>query len=110
MIIRLVSALSVVLLCSAFLLFHSTAQVSTPLTQTPDSLNLDQGYLEGASSLLRLKLVKSSQTAAALTLNSDKSFDFTPGDRLAKRAANGFHHLGDLTFRLRREDSTHWTD
>ncbi len=35
-------------------------------------------------------------------------FDFTPADRLAQRAADGFHHLGDLTLRLRTSPTGEW--
>lgn len=58
----------------------------------------------------RLKLARSSQTAAALSPNSDPKFDFTPSDRLQARSANGFHHLGDLTLRVRHGASGEWLD
>ena len=57
-----------------------------------------------------LKLVKASQTVAALQSKSGKGFDFTPADRLANRAADGFYHLGDLTMRLRAGNSGPWKD
>ena len=41
---------------------------------------------------------------------SPLNFDFTPADRLAQRAADGFHHLGDLTLRLRTNATGAWTD
>jgi len=111
MTIRLVSAVSVFfLICSGFLVFHSTAQVPTLPIPLFDSLRLDQGYLEAAGSQLNLKLVRSSQTVAGLAAKTDDSFDFTPADRLNKRAANGFHHLGDLILRLRLANSTQWKD
>ncbi len=36
------------------------------------------------------------------------TFDFTPGDRLAARAADGYSHLGDITMRLRTGSSGAW--
>ncbi len=38
------------------------------------------------------------------------TFDFTPGDRLAARAADGYHHLGDITMRLRTGSSGAWAN
>lgn len=53
-------------------------------------------------------LVKESQTIAALRPKTAPNFDFTPADRLERRAANGYHHLGDLLLRLRIGDSGPW--
>jgi len=36
------------------------------------------------------------------------AFDFTPADRLEQRAADGFHHLGDLTLRVRTSPTDEW--
>src|SRR5215831_9038703 len=49
----------------------------------------------------QLKLVRSSQTVAALHPKADEQFDFTPGDRLTERSHDGFYHLGDIDIRLR---------
>src|SRR5262245_39392723 len=76
-------------------------------TPTP-TLGLDQGYLEFDTPSLHLKLVKASQTVAALQPNGAGGFDFTPGDRLERRASNGYHHLGDLTLRLRSGSTGAW--
>src|SRR5580700_9217996 len=57
-----------------------------------------------------LKLVRSSQTVAALQPKGAGGFDFTPGDWLERRAANGYHHLGDLTLRLRQAGNQDWRD
>src|SRR6185437_15294999 len=56
-----------------------------------------------------LKLVRSSQTVAALQPKADAKFDFTPGDQLVQRSQNGYYHLGDLDLRLRPGDSGVWT-
>lgn len=48
-----------------------------------------------------LDLTRSSQTVAALEPRGAHGFDFTPGDRLSSRSANGYYHLGDIDLRLR---------
>jgi len=103
----------------------------------PPTLGLDQGLVELDTPDFTLKLVKASQTIAALEPKGVPTytptptpargrgrgqdpaapppptgpfnFDFTPADRLAARAADGFHHLGDLTLRLRAGSSGPWT-
>lgn len=55
-----------------------------------------------------LWLAKDSQTVALLEPKSAAGFDFTPGDRFGRRSANGYHHLGDLTLRLRTGTSGPW--
>ena len=74
----------------------------------PPTLGLDQGYLEFDTPDFKLKLVKASQTVAALQPKGANGFDFTPADRLERRAANGYHHLGDLTFRWRANATGQW--
>ena len=69
---------------------------------------LDEGYLQFETPQLDLKLVKSSQTVAALDPRSKPDFDFTPGDRLVWRSHNGFYQLGDLDLRLRTGDAGPW--
>jgi hypothetical protein len=108
----------------------------------PPTLGLEQGFIELETPEFRLKLVKTSQTIAALEPKgvatytptptgrrgggrgqdpaappappppppSPLNFDFTPADRLSQRAADGFHHLGDVTMRLRTAGATAWTD
>src|SRR5262245_24251219 len=55
-----------------------------------------------------LKLTATSQTVAALQPKGAGGFDFTPGDRLESRAADGFNALGDLTMRIRKSTSGPW--
>ncbi len=89
------------------------AQNQRPQNQAPvlpATLDLDQGYDEFETPDFKLKLVKASQTVAALQPKLGKGFDFTPADLLGKRAANGFHHLGDLTLRVRASSSEAWKD
>jgi hypothetical protein len=91
-------------LCS----FHLTyAQQPSP-TPLPPTLGLDQGYLDFDTPNFKVKLVKTSQTIAALQPKGADGFDFAPGDRLERRAANGYHHLGDLTLRLRTAGAGPW--
>ena len=89
-----------------------SAQTQRPNDQPslPATLGLEQGYLEFDTPDFKLKLVKASQTIAALEPKSTAGFDFTPGDRLERRAANGFHHLGDITFRVRTDSNGSWHD
>lgn len=78
------------------------------------TLGLEQGVQDLEAGPLRLKLVRASQTVAALqpvaTIRSGDAggFDFTPSDWLDRRAADEFFHLGDLTLRLRRAGSDGW--
>jgi hypothetical protein len=74
------------------------------------TLGLDQGFLEFDTPDFNLKLVKASQTIAALQPKGADGFDFTPADRLTFRASDGFNSLGDLTLRLRAGDSGAWTN
>ena len=108
----------------------------------PPTLGLEEGVIELDTPEFRLKLVKASQTIAALEPKgvptytptptgrrgggrgqdpaatpaapppppAPLNFDFTPADRLQQRAADGFHHLGDLTLRLRAAGAPSWTD
>ena len=47
---------------------------------------------------LQTETEQTSQTVAALEPKTTPGFDFTPADRLAQRAANRYHHLGDRSF------------
>lgn len=49
----------------------------------------------------QLKLVKASQTVAALRPNSQPYFDFTPGERLEIRDKDSLYHLGDINLRIK---------
>ncbi|WP_041801757.1 DUF5695 domain-containing protein [Flagellimonas ruestringensis] len=49
----------------------------------------------------QLKLVKASQTIAALHPNSEPYFDFTPGERLEIRDKDSLYHLGDINLRIK---------
>ena len=70
-------------------------------TQGPPTLGLDQGFLDPDTPEFDLRLVKASQTIAALKPKGAGDFDFTPADQLNARAGNHYYHLGDITFRAR---------
>ncbi len=72
-------------------------------------LGLEQGYLDFETPDFRLKLVKASQTVAALEPKGEGGFDFTPADWLERRNGDGYYHLGDLTLRLRKGKTGEWT-
>ena len=72
-----------------------------PPADTVPTLGLEQGRLTFHAGGMTLELVRASQTVAALRPDGADGFDFTPGDWLERRAADGFFHLGDLTLRLR---------
>jgi hypothetical protein len=117
----------------------------------PPTLGLEQGLLEFDTPDFTLKLVKASQTIAAMQPKGvatytptptpprgrgrgaagagagaaadpnapaptpppppqPLNFDFTPADRLAQRAADGFNHLGDITLRARTGTTGEWKD
>src|SRR5215831_14587922 len=100
-----VLALLTVSLCS-FQILHAQQPSPTPLP--PPTLGLDQGYSEFDTHNFKVKLVKASQTIAALEPKGADGFDFAPADRLDRRASNGFHHLGDLTLHLRTSATGPW--
>jgi hypothetical protein len=96
------------------------------------TLGLTNGFIELETPDFKLKLVKDSQTVAALepkgvagydftprgrqrretpsTNLVHQAFDFTPADQLTNRQAGRFYHLGDLTFRLRTNDGDAWAN
>jgi hypothetical protein len=77
-------------------------------TDAPATLGLEQGLIELDTPDFTLKLVKASQTVAALEPKGAEGFDFTPADLLERRAGDGYYHLGDLTLRVRTENSEDW--
>ena len=73
-----------------------------------DTLGLADGYLNFTTANFNIKLVKDAQVLASLQ-PSGSTFDFSPFDYLSQRAANGNHHLGDVTFRYRNTGQSAWT-
>jgi hypothetical protein len=76
----------------------------------PPTLGLEEGTLDFETPDFTLKLVRASQTVAALSPRGANGFDFTPADRLNGRASDGFNSLGDITFRVSIGDSGLWKD
>jgi len=70
---------------------------------------LSDGTIDLDTPDFNLRLVRSSQTVAALNPKGAGTFDFTPADRLPSRKSNGYMHLGDLTLRLRQGTEGTWT-
>jgi hypothetical protein len=74
----------------------------------PPTLGLQNGTLDFDTPDFTLKLVKDSQTIAALQpkgakgLDANTPFDFTPADQLMARQSDGFNHLGDITLRVKQ--------
>src|SRR5688500_11814651 len=74
----------------------------------PPTLGLQNGTLDFDTPDFRLKLVKDSQTIAALQpkgakgMDANTPFDFTPADQLTARQGDGFNHLGDITLRVKQ--------
>src|SRR5215472_13919947 len=93
----------------SLVLFIATAAAQTPAPSaaTPGAM-LNGGILTLDTPAFTLKLVKSSQTVAALQPKADPNFDFTPGDLLTQRSQNGYYHLGDLDLRVRQGASGPW--
>ena len=75
---------------------------------SPAASAQNTAYLDLDTPDFKLKLVKASQTIAALEPKSAPGFDFTPADRLSQREADRYHHLGDLILRVRIGGSGPW--
>ena len=90
------------------LVFCSYALSQKP-TETPSghsTLGIEHGTIDLDTPNFKLKLVKASQTLAALEPKDAAGFDFTPSDRMAVRDRDGFYHLGDINFSLKMGDGT----
>lgn len=99
--------LATFILAFGFSVFAQTPTRTPSPTPTP-TLGLENGFDEYQTPEFTLKLVKSSQTVAALMPKNGNGFDFTPADFLEKRASNNFYHLGDLRFSVRVQGTTEW--
>ncbi|MGA2542693.1 MAG: DUF5695 domain-containing protein [Verrucomicrobiota bacterium] len=99
-------------LCVIGLLFTSSrlAEAQRRGGGGPPTLGLTNGYIELETPDFKIKLVKDSQTLAALQPKNADGFDFTPADQLQARQANRFYHIGDLTFRLRTNQAEAWAN
>lgn len=65
------------------------------------TLGIADVYQKFSTPDFQLKLVKASQTVAALRPNSEPYFDFTPGERLEIRDKDSLYHLGDINLRIK---------
>src|SRR5438045_3946263 len=74
----------------------------------PPGPMLEQWYLDLDTPAFSLRLVRSSQTVAALKPKGAGDFDFTPGYLLVERSRDGYYHLGDVDLRLRPGISGEW--
>ncbi|KAK0125909.1 hypothetical protein ONS95_007533 [Cadophora gregata] len=83
---------------------------SGPILAQADDLGLSRGYISFETSDFNVKVVNSSQTLASISPKSKPAFDFSPFDVLAKRAANGNYHLGDVAIRYRTVGTQQWID
>src|SRR6188768_3877309 len=81
---------------------------NTPPPPTP-TLGLENGTLDFDTPDFTLKLVKDSQTIAALQpkgakgMDANTPFDFTPADQLTARQGDRFNHLGDIQLRIKQD-------
>ncbi|HKJ43508.1 MAG TPA: DUF5695 domain-containing protein, partial [Sunxiuqinia sp.] len=74
----------------------------------PSKPTLGNEMLDFKTPTFNLQLVKSSQTVSELRPTTVPDFDFTPHDRIEKRSAEGFYHLGDLNLRVRKISADKW--
>jgi hypothetical protein len=95
-------------LSSTYLVSNAAAQKPVRHTAALPGPMLSQGFISIDTPQFTLKLVRSSQTVAALLPKGANGFDFTPGDRLVARSNNGYYHLGDIDLRLRNGASDPW--
>ncbi len=96
----------VLILCLVVASFSFSQKPKRP--KLPSTLGLNQGFIEFDTPDFLVKIVKASQTLAALIPKDTDSFDFIPFDMLESRDSDGFHHLGDLTIRTRFGNEGKW--
>jgi hypothetical protein len=125
------SILRITTICAVGLLLllasgqRARAQRRDGIAVGPPTLGLTNGLLALETPDFNIRLVKDSQTLAALEPKGvagydftpaggqrvvHQAFDFTPADQLAKRQSDRFYHLGDLTIRWRTNSADSWVD
>ena len=107
---RNLKILSFLIFAATLFRVPATAFAQKPSEKKPPTPGpmLNQGIQSYETPDFILSLVRSSETVAALKPRSADGFDFTPGDLLVARSQNGYFHLGDITLRLRSENSGEW--
>lgn len=95
---------------SSFFICQAIAQPADSANPGQTASAPNQETIQIATPDFLLKLMKSSQTVASLQPRGGRGFDFVPADRLKERSSDGYHHLGDLTLRVRRGSSGSWQD
>ncbi|AGA78961.1 DUF5695 domain-containing protein [Echinicola vietnamensis] len=80
------------------------------ISDTPQTLGIQNGYSVYETGAFELKLVKDSQTMASLIPRSDQTFDYVPFEHLDKRGGDGLYQLGDINIRLRESGKDEWQD
>lgn len=86
----------------------ASAQTNRPTP--PATLGLENGTRDFVTAEYTLRLANDAQVAVGLLPKGANGFDFLPSDRLNIRAADGFYHLGDITFRARTVGSNDWVN
>ncbi len=84
-------------------------QEPTVESGAPSTLELTGGFLELSTNNFQLNLVKASQTVASLKPKNEPKFDYTPYELLGNRDKDGYYHLGDINFRVKKVKDTGWT-
>src|ERR1035437_2903737 len=87
-----------------------TAQGRAPRPAPTPGPMLSDGTIGVDAPGFQLKLVKSSQTVAAMEPKEAPGFDFTPAELLVERSQNGYYHLGDIDLRVRKGNGGAWSD
>ncbi len=71
------------------------------IAQRPSTLQIELGEKTFSTPSFALTLVNASQTVKHLRPLSDRSFDYTPSERLNLRDKDGLYHLGDINLTIR---------
>jgi len=104
---RFLELVVAVVLFGSVTLWTVLAHQQQKAAPTPGPM-LEPGYLDLDTPAFSLRLVRSSQTVAALKPKGAGDFDFTPADLLVARSRDGYYHLGDIDLRLRSGASGEW--
>lgn len=99
MIMKRLFIITIILFCCNV----ASAQYWDNIAKKESTLDLKGGMDSFDIGHFKLKLIKSSQTVAALSPSGDPDFDYTPGERLELRDKDSLYHLGDINLRIRKE-------